>query len=190
MAAITGSRKSFGCGLVNRIRSIPSTPSQARSNSPNSVRIAGCKVAAPGVDVLAEQRDLAHARPRRAASPPRGSRRDAGSAPARVQPERCSRSTSSCSPSRPGPTRARARSRCCGRWPAKCSCVPNRPRSTPIAADAHPLAEMRNRAGPERDVDLRVEVEDPFLLRLGVTALRRRSRGRDSRASAHLHRPR
>ena len=43
IAAITGSRKSFGCGLVKRIRSIPSTASQARRSSPNSVRIAGAR---------------------------------------------------------------------------------------------------------------------------------------------------
>ena len=33
-----------------------------------------------------------------------------------------------------------------------------------------PLAEVRDRAGPERDVDLRIELEDPLLLRLGVAA--------------------
>ena len=39
-----------------------------------------------------------------------------------------------------------------------------------LAPDADPVAEMRDRAGPERDVDLRVEVEDPLLLRLGEAA--------------------
>ena len=39
-----------------------------------------------------------------------------------------------------------------------------------FAAGAEPLAEVRDRAGTERDVDLRVELEDPFALRLGVTA--------------------
>ena len=43
IAAITGSRKSFGCGLVKRIRSIPSTASHARRSSPNSVRISGAR---------------------------------------------------------------------------------------------------------------------------------------------------
>ena len=37
IAAITGARKSFGCGLVKRIRSMPSTPSQARSSSAKSL---------------------------------------------------------------------------------------------------------------------------------------------------------
>ena len=39
-----------------------------------------------------------------------------------------------------------------------------------MPARADPLAEMRNRAGPERDVDLRIELEDPLPLRLGVAA--------------------
>src|SRR5919197_205120 len=43
IAAITGSRKSFGCGDVKRIRSTPSTASQARSNSPKSVLIPGSR---------------------------------------------------------------------------------------------------------------------------------------------------
>src|SRR4051812_25816104 len=43
IAAITGSRKSFGCGLVKRIRSIPATASHARSSSPNSVRMSGTR---------------------------------------------------------------------------------------------------------------------------------------------------
>ena len=40
---------------------MPATASHARSSSPNSVRIAGREVASPRVDVLPEQRDLAHA---------------------------------------------------------------------------------------------------------------------------------
>src|SRR5919112_526228 len=43
IAAITGSRKSFGCGLVKRMRSMPGTASQARRSSPNSVLIAGAR---------------------------------------------------------------------------------------------------------------------------------------------------
>ena len=39
-----------------------------------------------------------------------------------------------------------------------------------IAADCDPVAEMRDRAGPERDVDERVVLEDPLALRLGVAA--------------------
>ena len=38
------------------------------------------------------------------------------------------------------------------------------------AARAEPLAEVRDRAGPERDVDGRVELEDALALRLGVAA--------------------
>ena len=38
------------------------------------------------------------------------------------------------------------------------------------AAGAEPVGEMRDRAGPERDVDVGVELEDPLALRLGVAA--------------------
>ena len=41
IASITGRRKSLGWGLVKRMRSMPSTASQARSSSPNSVRMSG-----------------------------------------------------------------------------------------------------------------------------------------------------
>src|ERR687886_629458 len=41
IAAITGARKSFGCGLVKRMRSIPGTASHARRSSPNSIRASG-----------------------------------------------------------------------------------------------------------------------------------------------------
>src|SRR5437667_435091 len=40
IARITGSRKSFACGLVNRIRSIPSPASTARPRSPASEPVA------------------------------------------------------------------------------------------------------------------------------------------------------
>src|SRR6266545_780103 len=43
IASITGCRKSFGWGLVKRIRSIPSTASHARSSSPNSVCSSGAR---------------------------------------------------------------------------------------------------------------------------------------------------
>ena len=38
------------------------------------------------------------------------------------------------------------------------------------AAGSEPFAEVRDRAGPERDVDVGVELEDPLALRLGVAA--------------------
>ena len=38
------------------------------------------------------------------------------------------------------------------------------------AAGAEPVAEVGDRAGPERDVDGRVQLEDPLALRLGVAA--------------------
>ena len=59
IAAIVSGRRSFGCGDVNRMRSMPSTASTARSRSANCGPVlAGAEVAAVGVDVLAEQRDL------------------------------------------------------------------------------------------------------------------------------------
>ncbi len=39
-----------------------------------------------------------------------------------------------------------------------------------LAAGPEPLAQMRDRARPERDIDERVEVEEPLALRLGVAA--------------------
>src|SRR5207237_6085038 len=39
-----------------------------------------------------------------------------------------------------------------------------------LAARAEPLAEMRDRAGPEGDVDVRIELEEPVALSLGVAA--------------------
>ena len=43
IAAITSGRKSFGCGLVKRIRSMPSTASTARSSSAKPVSISGAR---------------------------------------------------------------------------------------------------------------------------------------------------
>ena len=42
--------------------------------------------------------------------------------------------------------------------------------SDALAAGAEPVAEVRDRAGPERDVDVRVELEQPLPLRLRVAA--------------------
>ena len=39
-----------------------------------------------------------------------------------------------------------------------------------VPAGGDPLAEVRDRAGPERDVDERVPLEDPLALRLRVAA--------------------
>ena len=63
-----------------------------------------------------------------------------------------------------------ARSRCIGRSPAKCVVRAEAAARDAAPPDAEPLAEVRDRAGPERDVDLRVELEDPLALRLGVAA--------------------
>ena len=62
------------------------------------------------------------------------------------------------------------RSRCIGRVAANVSWVPNRPRGTVCPPARDPLAEMRDRPRPERDVDERVALEDPLSLRLRVAA--------------------
>ena len=60
------------------------------------------------------------------------------------------------------------RSLCIGSSAAKSrSSRPKRPRATPPTR-AEPLAEMRDRTRPERDVDRRIELEDAVALRLGV----------------------
>ena len=147
----------------------------------------GRQVAAPGVDVLAEERDLAHA--------VRGEARHLGDdlarAPAllaaahgRDDAVRAGR-VAAHRDLHPGLERRRgaaaARRRTRGR------------RAEAAARDAHaagaePVAEMGDRAGPERDVDLRVELEDPLALRLGVAAADGDHAIRDPRASAPSHR--
>ncbi len=63
------------------------------------------------------------------------------------------------------------RSRCIGSVGRERAVVePEPPARDADAAGAEPLAEVRDRAGPERDVDGRVELEDPLALRLGVAA--------------------
>ena len=126
------------------------------------------EVAPPRVHVLPEEGDLADAARVRAASTSAtispGRRlcsrpRTAGTmqyAHAELQPiETCTHAWKRRSP----------RS---GRSAAKCSCVPNRPRGTRVSARRDPLAEVRDRARAESDVDERILLEDPLPLRLGV----------------------
>src|SRR3954468_1503128 len=175
IAAITGARKSFGCGLVKRIRSIPSTASQARSSSSNELptsRPYELTFWPSSVSSLTPAR----ARPSTSARISPG-RRDT-SRPrtdgtmqyeqAELQPiEICTQAW-------------KRRSRCSGSRPAnaRSSAIPNAPRSTPsppaprpfLPPRPQPLAEVRDRARPEGDVDVRVEREQPLALRLGVAA--------------------
>ena len=127
IAAITGSRKSFGCGLVKRIRSIPSTASQARSSSPNSVSSPGrrsrpqeftfwpSRVTSLTPSAASRVTSATISPGRRLCSRPR----TAGTmqyAHFELQPiETCTQAL-------------KRRSRCMGRSPAKCSCDPKRPR--------------------------------------------------------------
>ena len=126
---------------------------------------------APRVDVLAEQRDLAHAFAasrvtsamispgRRETSRPR----TAGTmqyAHFELQPiEICTHAW-------------KRRSRCIGNVAAKRALVRNAEARTwdTEPTRAEPLAEMRDRSRSERDVDIRIEREEPLALRLRVAA--------------------
>ena len=148
---------------------MPATPSQARRSSPNSVRRAGREVSTPRVDVLAEERDLPDAVPRErfdlrddlarstALLPPPHRRHDAVGA-LRVAAHRHLHP-------RAEATLAMHRKRCRERVVGSESSPWNG-----VAACLDPLAEVRDRAGAERDVDERVQLEDPFALRLGIAA--------------------
>ena len=63
------------------------------------------------------------------------------------------------------------RSRCFGSVAANArSSRPKRSARDAHAAGAEPVGEVRDRAGPERDVDVGIELEDALALRLGVAA--------------------
>ena len=128
----------------------------------------GTQVASPGVHVLPEQRHLPHtvgrepgdlgddlARP--TALLPAANGRDDAVRALRVAAHR---------DLHPGTERALAVHRAGRRRSARESEAAARS----LAPGPEPLAEVRDRAGAERDVDLRVELEDPFALRLGVAA--------------------
>src|SRR5262249_42647646 len=130
----------------------------------------GCEVAAPGVDVLAEQRDLLDAllrKPRHLGDdlagaatlfPAANSRHDAIRAD-RVAAHRhlhpCLEGTLAVVGKRRGEGAV---------------VEPDAPARHPPAAGAEPVTEMRDRARPERDVDARIQLEDALALGLGVAA--------------------
>ena len=148
------------------------------------------EVAPPGVDVLAEQRDLLDAVARRAASTSAtispGRRlcsrpRTAGTmqyAHFELQPiETCTQAWK----------RALAVHRQVGGEVLVRAELPARHR---VPAGGDPLAEVRDRARPEGDVDERVPLEDPLALRLRVAAADRDRRDRAARACARAAFPR
>ncbi len=168
IASITSRRKSFGCGLVKRIRSIPSTASTARRSS------AKPEPTSRPYELTFWPRSVTSRTPSRgeAARSRRGSRRGGGRSRARGRRGRCSTSRRSCSPSRPAPTpgsAARDAWAAVRRRPARRP-VPKLPRATPSPPAPSQSREMGDRAGAERDVDVRVEVEDALPLRLRVAA--------------------
>ncbi len=168
MAAMTGSRKSFGCGLVKRIRSIPSTASQARRSSPNSVSSSGrrsrpqeftfCPSSVTSLHTVGcEPGDLGDDLTRPTALLPAANGRDDAVRALRVAAHR---------DLYPGTERAFAVHRqVTGEVLVRAEAA-----ARSLASGAEPLAEVRDRARAERDVDLRIELEDPVALRLGVAA--------------------
>ena len=172
IASITSGRKSFGCGLVKRIRSIPSTASTARSSSANPVRGSGGRSRPYELTFwpssVTSRTPVGGERGR----PRRGSRPAGGSPRGRARPGRCSTRTRSCSPSRSAPTPGTAARGASGASPEKrrSSPVPKRAAGDAEAAGAEPVAEVGDRAGAEGDVDERVALEEPLALRLGVAA--------------------
>src|SRR3954454_19260354 len=136
------------------------------------------EVSPPRVDVLAEQRDLTHpllcearhlrddlARPAALLPPPDG-RNDA----VRALRVAAHRDLHPCLVAALAVHRQLAGERAV--------VEPETPARDPASAGTEPLAEMRDRAGAERHVDLRVQLEEPLPLRLRVAAADRDHRVR------------
>ena len=181
IAATTGSRKSLGCGLVKRMRSIPSTASHARNSSPNSVTRSGAR-SRPQELTFWPSRVISR-------TPSPASR----STSATISPGRllCSRPRTAGTmqyahfelhPIETCTHALKRRSRCIGSVAANVSWEPKRPRGT-----ANPPARIQSPRcgidpGPERHVDERVALEDPVSLRLRIAA----ADGHDQIRSASL----
>ena len=126
MASITSSVKSWGCGLVNRMRRIPRPrrpPAAARRTSA-ARRARNGQVPPVRVHVLPEQRHLDHARRGQAPAPRPGRRRWRASAAAPGPAARCRTCRRCRSPRSPRPTRG------CRRLPPRRAARSGRPRST------------------------------------------------------------
>ena len=153
---MTSRRKSFGCGLVNCAQEL---------------REARAHVTTVGVDVLPEQRHLADALRGEALDlgqdlagtarglAPANGRDDAVGADrvaahGDLHPGLEAALAPDGTPSGEGPLLSGA----------------ERAASDSLAADAEPVAQMRDRAGAERDVDVRIEREQALSLRLGIAA--------------------
>ena len=155
---------------MKRIRSIPATASQPRSSSPNSVRTSGREVAAPRVDVLAEQRDLFDA----FAGEARHLGHDLAGAAALLAP-------TDGRDDAVGARRVAAHRHLHPRLERPLAVHRERRGEGPVVepeasschrfpACAEPVGEMRDRARPERDVDVGIQLEDPVALGLRVAA--------------------
>ncbi len=174
MAAITGSRKSFGM-RARESNALDSVDSVASAEELAEVGAdIGREIAPPRVDVLTEQRDFPHAVACKT--------RDLGYHLARP-PALLATSDGGNDAVRAGRVTAHRDLHPClegalsvgrqGRGKSAFVEAESRPRNS-CAACAQPFAEVGDRTGSERDVDLGVELEDPIALCLGVAPARRR----------------
>ena len=113
------------------------------------------EISAPGVHVLAQQRDLAH--------------------PVACEPrhlgDHLARTAAHFAATHGGNDAVRAfRVAAHGNLHPRLEHAPEGPAPDALAARADPVGEVRDRAGPEGDVDVRVQLEEPLPLRLGVAA--------------------
>ena len=179
MAAMTGARKSFGCGLVKRMRSMPSMASTARSSSPNSVRTSGRR-SRPHELTFWPSSVISR-------TPSSASRVDLGEDLARPPADLAAAHGGHDAVGADGvaahgdlhprlePALALGGERC---GEAALVCRAERRTRDAEPTGAEPVAEVMNRARAERDVDERVALEDPIALRLGVAAADRDHRVR------------
>ena len=169
IAAITGSLKSFGCGLVKRIRSMPSTRSSARRSSPNSVVSSGAR--SRPQEFTFWPRSVTSRTPSRASA---GDLRDDVARPSALLPAAHRRNDAV------GALRVAAHRDLHPRL--KAPLPPGRqvgrelpplgepPARNAFAARADPVREVRDRAWAEGHVHLGIELEDALALCLRVAA--------------------
>ena len=167
-------RRDHGLAEVLRVRAREADPFDPVDRIAGAEELAelgcdlGAQVTSPRIDVLAEQRDLLDAVGRE----PRDLRDDLTGPPALLAPADSrddavrALGVAAHRDLHPGAERALAVHR-------QVACevlVRTEPASRRLAAGADPFAEVRDRAWAERNVDLRVELEDPLPLRFRVAA--------------------
>ena len=163
-ACPSGAGSCSGCARCRR------RASSARSRLAEAEALVARQVAAPGVDVLAEQRQLAHAVGGQALGLGDQVGGAAATARARARRGRCSTSTSSCSPARSAARPGTAASRRSGRSPENSSKVEKCPRGSVAAGADRTRRGVEMLPGPEGQVDERVLLEQLVLHRLRPAA--------------------